>query len=143
MTGGREECWWDCYKDQYFYDEFLLPPSCLADCYPPDHCLSSLLADYQAAGGICPGSYLDVYYAVPVSNQSCENHDLCSERTKLLLMDQENCVHPIYNQKESMFNTIHRLIESMCDYQTYSDFRPAPLDRKVNTKKSLNADGYQ
>ena len=146
-TGGRPECWWDCYTQTIITNgnEFFHPPSCLADCY---QCLSSLLADYQAAGGVCQGSYLDVTYPglFNVSDQSCELDDyygtvvivtgLCSERTKELLRDQENCVHPIFNEKEGIWWTTTYLIESMCDDQTHSDFYPAPLDRRMNNKRN-------
>ena len=51
-----------------------MPPTCLTDCYPEDHCLSSLLADYQSAGGICRGSHADINFPglFPISDQSCE-----------------------------------------------------------------------
>ena len=149
-TGGQEECWWqDCYE----YIDFILPPTCLSDCYPADHCLSSLLADYQAAGGVCPGSYLDVVYPglFQVSDQlggydqygvwrGCEIDNifvmrgLCSETTKELLRDQENCVIPIFSQKLSILRTTRELIRSMCDEQAYDDFWPAPLDRRSEEK---------
>ena len=58
-TGGREECWWDC-QIEYVQDpgprrgfyQFITNPLCLSDCYPPGHCLSSLLADYEAQGRV-------------------------------------------------------------------------------------------
>ena len=116
----------------------------MADCYPADHCLSSLLADYQAAGGICQGSFLDIYYPgdFPVTD-SCEVDPyypysvltgLCSEQTQELLRDQDNCVIPIFSQKESIYLTTRELIYSMCDYQTYDAFWPEILSRKVNAK---------
>ena len=80
-TGGREECWWSCgiqrVEDSFtpgLFIPFIPDPSCLSDCYPADHCLSALLEDYKAAGGICRGSFLDVLAPglFPVSSQSCE-----------------------------------------------------------------------
>ena len=134
MTGGREECWWGCETQvstgSVSGAEFLLPPTCLSDCYPADHCLSSLLADYQVAGGVCSGSYAEVHYPglFPVSDQPCEFNDygvvrgLCSERTKELLGDRENCGHPMLRGKQSLFATILLLTRSMCDCQTYISF---------------------
>ena len=107
-----------------------MEPTCLADCFPADHCLSSLIADYQAAGGVCRGSYMANNFpeVVQVSDQDCEidgqDIGLCSERTKELLRDQENCVIPIWSQKRSITLTTVNLIGSMCDYQTYWDFNP-------------------
>ena len=77
VTGGREECWWKCDMQTVEETTFLMPPTCMADCFPADHCLSSLLADYQAIGGICRGSSLDVNYPglLPVSDQPCEFYD--------------------------------------------------------------------
>ena len=107
VTGGSDECWWTCHSQLVenpsnpglFYP-FITDPYCLAECYPADHCLSLLLEDYKAAGGICRGSFLDKLAPglFPVSNKSCElyvndpNHSetdlkegLCSEKTKELL----------------------------------------------------------
>ena len=149
-TGGREECWWDCGLQRVDGDTYLLPPSCLADCFPTDHCLSSLLADYQAAGGICQGGYMDRNYpgVFPVSDQTCEFdvnqfgwttlvRGLCSERTQELLQDQENCIIPIYSQKPSIKLTTENLIRSMCDQQIWSQFYPR-LERKAHTKRSVH-----
>ena len=123
-----------------------MPPTCLADCFPTDHCLSSLLADYQAAGGICRGSYLDIG-VLPVSDQTCEfEYDifnrprpvtgLCSERTQNLLRDKENCAIQILSQKSRMYWTVLGLIFSMCERQTYLDFYPQPLRR--SEKKEIH-----
>ena len=61
---------------------------------------------------------------------------LCSERTKELLRDQENCVYPIFSQKKNIFQTTWKLIQSMCDYQTFSDFyKKAPLNWRVNVNR--------
>ena len=158
LTGGSEECWWDCHIQRVERPELpgkwfsIIPdPSCLTDCYPADHCLSLLLADYQAAGGICRGSFLDVTFpgVFPVSNQACELYEiswtgydlrtgLCSERTKQLLStDQQNCIHPLYSQKLSIFNTVDILIESLCDFQTWFDFYPAAVEgNRVNSRIS-------
>ena len=177
-TGGSEECWWRCNIQRVehplrpgIFLKLILNPSCLSECYPADHCLSSLLADYQAAGGICQGSWLDLNYPglLPVSNQACElftpgdcdctfedylnfvcteeetlaadcwwweyygfpvARGLCSDRTQQLLRDQERCIHPIWSEKLSITHTTHDLIRSLCDYQTWLDWKPAPVDTK-------------
>ena len=54
-TGGQQECYWDC---QAFYADFTtgviaVDPVCLADCFPPNHCVNSLLEDFTTNGGIC------------------------------------------------------------------------------------------
>ena len=124
-TGGSEECWWRCNIQRVehplrpgIFLKLILNPSCLSECYPADHCLSSLLADYQAAGGVCQGSYLDVRYpgVFNVSDQPCVVgssssvfEGLCSDRTKELLRDQENCVIPIYTQKPSILRSTTNL----------------------------------
>ena len=68
-TGGREECWWTCDMQNFEdplrvakYFQFITDPTCLEDCYPEGHCLSSLLADFRSAGGICAGSFADLQY---------------------------------------------------------------------------------
>lgn len=119
-TGGSEECWWTCdvrYLEDgevlgqlkyYPYHPLILNPSCLSGCYPENHCLSSLLDDYEAAGGICPGSNLDKTFPgmFQVSNKSCG----CSERTQELLRDRWNCIYPLKSQKDSIFDTAYRLV---------------------------------
>ena len=83
VTGGRDECWWNCTIERVedpsrpgSWFLFIPDPPCLANCYPADHCLSRLLADYQSAGGICRGSMLDIIApgVFPVTNKSCELH---------------------------------------------------------------------
>ena len=137
-TGGRAECWWDCQiqrlenpenPEQFF--EFITNLPCLEDCYPPDHCLSSLLADYKAAGGICKGSFLDVNYPGLYNTsqddclllqvdglQTAIISGLCSEKTRELLVDQENCIRPLWSQKFSIFWTSNSLVQSLCDFET-------------------------
>ena len=61
---------------------------------------------------------------------------LCSERTKQLLStDQLNCIHPLYTQRLSIYNTVWHLVRSLCDVKTSIDFVPAPIVREgVNNK---------
>ena len=55
---------------------------------------------------------------------------LCSERTKeLLTTDQQNCIHPLWSQKRSVFWTAFALIRSVCGRETSVNFFPAPLDQ--------------
>ena len=155
VTGGREECWWDCHTEIREFTwrpweeaEFVVHitnPSCLEDCYPPDHCLSSLLADYKAAGGVCQGSFLDVTFPglYPVSDKPCELHEddgyyydyevrtgLCSQQTEELLLDQENCIHPLVSQTFDIWQTTDDLIYSLCSADIYNDFVPQPLTQR-------------
>jgi len=73
-------------------------------------------------------SFLDKLWPglFPVSERSCElfgtdypfsetdvKRGLCSERTKELLTEQENCIRPLWNQKTSIFNTANGLIRSI------------------------------
>ena len=79
-----------------------------------------------------------------MSDQPCEFDDyglvrgLCSQTTQELLRDQENCIHPIYNQKESIYRATHQLIYSMCDYQTYLAFLPSTFGRSLPIKRPEN-----
>ena len=160
VTGGSDECWWTC-KIQRVENPvipggsypFIPDPSCLAECYPADHCLSLLLADYHNAGGICRGSWLDVTFPglFPVSNKSCELYEtdypdsetdlktgLCSESTKKSFSsDQQGCIHPLWNQKVSIFQTADKLIRSLCDWQTWWDFIPAPIEGRRTRKSTI------
>ena len=162
-TGGREECWWSCEiskLEQYGRSQFLHfvnNPTCLESCYPEIHCLSSVLAEFRSAGGICPGSRADVQYPglFQVSNRSCEMYKpedwppesqpkgyeikkgFCSERTKALLSDQENCVRPIWSLKQSIFVSVDLLIESLCDYDYSRLFAPLPFSHSRSYSNSF------
>ena len=147
-TGGVEECWWDCdfKRVQRFmspgeFEIFIDNPTCLADCLP--QCVSSLLADYQSAGGTCTGScgaYPGVY---PVSDQ-CEFDDdgfltkgLCSDTTQTLLSDPQNCINPIFNLTERIFDSVRCLVNSMCDRETWQNLEPVPITKRVPAMKLL------
>ena len=79
------------------------------------------LRDFAVAGGVCPDSYVDRYYSDlwPASSRSClylregdTNFDVtdqyrirtgvCSPQTELALQDQENCVKPLFSQREDI-----------------------------------------
>ena len=115
----------------------------MVDCFPDeDNCLTSLLADYQAAGGICRDSWLDFEYPglYPVSDQYCGiveiTHEVwtgfCSWRTRQLLSDRENCAKPLNSEKAGIYETVRFLIRSMCSRPTFENFgstgRITPLD---------------
>ena len=137
---------------------FITNPACLDDCYPPDHCLSHLIEDYKAAGGICKGSFLDTHYnnngIWNISDKPCELYEegddyyydnyygiktgLCSEKTEMLLLDQKNCVHPLYSQKYEILLTIDSLIYSLCTEQVYWGFWPEPLTTDESEVKLEN-----
>ena len=119
----------------------------MADCYPADHCLSSLLVDYQAAGGVCPwfGLANNGWEGVfNYTDQQCEydvygyvERGLCSARTLELLKNQEKCVLPIWSQKWSIFWTTREMIFALCGYQTYSNFYPEARPGR-STKEEKN-----
>lgn len=174
VTGGSEECWWDCHTQIREFTwrpgnglewlVYISNPSCLEDCYPPDHCLSSLLADYKTAGGVCKGSFLDIRFPglYPVSELPCELYEdddfyydfeirtgLCSQQTEELLLHQENCIHPLASQTFDIWQTTDSLIYSLCTADTYIDWEPEPLTqrsvkgqnrnkKKKNIKKTKN-----
>ena len=148
-TTGSDECWWDCkferfqyHLEPWFYLRRISNFECLDDCYPPDHCLSRLIGDYKAAGGICKGSYLDTFYnangSFNVSKTICEFNEesskpwdiktgLCSEKTETLLLDQKNCIHPLYSQKQEVLYSIYDRINSLCKKPILYGFWPEPL----------------
>ena len=116
---ATDTCWQDCVGVGAL--NMVSNPSCLSDCFPPDHCLTSLVRDFTAAGGVCPDSYVDRYYSDlwPTSSRSClylrdgdTNFDVtdryrirtgvCSPQTELALQDQENCVKPLFSQREDI-----------------------------------------
>ena len=101
--------------------ELLSNPDCLYDCFPPSHCLSLLVRDFSAAGGVCPQSYVHRYYSGlwPASHRGCQyleagdrNYSeedqfriktgLCSAATERALRDPENCVKSISAQREDI-----------------------------------------
>ena len=122
---------------------FMKDPFCLNDCYPDaadDHCLNALLDDFRQAGGICQDSWMDYKYPGewPVSSRQCTLDErggvlegLCSAKTEALLLDQENCVLPLFSQKLDVWVTIDNLILSMCKNETWVAFWP-----KNNKKRS-------
>ena len=113
------------------------------DCYPTPHCLNSVLEDYRAAGGICGGSWLHLNFpgAFTFSNIPCEFHEpddfywftdikqgLCSEQTKQLIRNYEECGRILLNDKFAISKTSNDLIYSMCDFETYRAFIKPPAD---------------
>ena len=159
-TGGREECWWDCkiarpqsHNNPEEYRIFITNPTCLDDCYPPDHCVSHFLQDYKAAGGICKGSFLDTYYNANgtwnISDKDCQFQEdgkkpyyiktgLCSEKTEMLLLDQKNCIQPIYSTEYEITFSFKRLILSLCKYSVYDGFWPEPITTNETEVKQKN-----
>ena len=160
ITGGSEECWWYCNTEireltwnpgeELEWLVFITNPSCLEDCYPPDHCLSSLLADYKAAGGVCKGSFLEIKFPglYPVSDKPCELYQdddfyydyevqtgLCSQQTEELLLNQENCIYPLNSQTFDIWQTTDFLIYSLCTADTYINWEPEPLTQRSVKKQ--------
>ena len=158
-TGGREECWWDCRSKRFAslditgtVREYIIDPLCLDDCFPPNRCLNSLLDDFKAAGGICKDSWLDVNFKdlYRTSDRDCIIHEegevfsatdiksgLCSERTKVLMRDQYNCIRPLLSLKRSITLTVFDLVQSLCDIETVQSISTALIGRtkiKVSRK---------
>ena len=120
--------------------------------------LSHLLQDYKAAGGICKGSFLDTHYndigIWNISETDCEFYEeddyyyaydiktgLCSEKTEMLLLDQKNCIHPLWSSKFEITRTIDSLIFSLCEESVYFGFWPEPIttnEREVKPKNKIN-----
>ena len=126
-------CWFDC--EGVGEGKFLKDPGCLADCFPADHCLTSLVRDFR---GVCPGSYPSKYYPQLwfTSDTSCSfleegdldfstsdpyqiKRGLCSSETEALLLDQENCVQPLLSQRDDILNSVDHLIRSTCSWQSW------------------------
>ena len=112
----KDLCFADC--DGVGEGKFLKHPGCLADCFPADHCLTSLVRDFT---GVCPGSYPSKYYPQLwfTSDTSCSfleegdlhfsasdpyqiKRGLCSAETEALLLDQENCVQHLLSQRDDI-----------------------------------------
>ena len=87
-----------------------------------------------------------------MSDKPCELHEddgyyddyevrtgLCSQQTEELLLDQENCIHPLVSQTFDIWQTTDDLIYSLCSADIYNDFVPQPLTqnsvKRQNKKK--------
>merc|ERR1711976_21330 len=102
VTGGREECHWDCEIVFTDDDRFRVRnPECVKDCFPPYHCANSLIDDYLNAGGICDGSLGTFLYPGVLNTVPCVIDPppltligLCSEKTeeKLSSENKEECL---------------------------------------------------
>lgn len=154
-TGGRQECWWDCQRfiaaERQFsspgqYSSLITNLDCLDDCYAPNRCVNSLLDDYKAAGGICKGSFLDIYNPglFPISEKSCEldgfilKTGLCSTKTKRLLRNRKSCINPLWSGKVEILRTVSSLILSLCEDNIWIEFlNPGKRKRKYGRKHEL------
>ena len=96
-------------------------------------CIKSLIADYKAAGGVCPYSSNRGEY--PVSDFPCDQDGapgdaLCSAATESLLLE-EDCRDYVWNNKKEVWETIWvGLIWSMCTYDTELAFVPSSGDKR-------------
>ena len=134
-----DQCWLDCELN----NNNVSNPACLLDCFPAGHCLTSLLLDYTGAGGVCGGSYTSQYYPGlwPSSDRTCtflEQTDpdftakddyqiktgICSAQTEALLLDQEKCIRPLYNQAEHILVSLQTLIWASCSWHTWQQWKP-------------------
>ena len=136
-----DQCWSDCELT----NNYLSNPACLLDCFPPHHCVSSLLLDFAGAGGVCRGSFTSRYFSRlwPTSDRTCTFLDetdpdftarddyqikagVCSARTEALLVEQEDCIRPLYEQADSILVSLKTLIWSSCSWETFQAWRPTP-----------------
>ena len=124
-TGGKEECFWDCplliFSNLSYY-EITNEPSCLRDCFPQNHCVHSFLDDFERAGGICRGSFGDIFYngVFPTSNTVTCGIDpasgliipetgICSAATQSAIINDPTCVADVYSQPFIIYSTINLL----------------------------------
>ena len=161
-TGGRSECWWDCEfqlfpgSDPATHVDYITNHNCLSDCYPADHCLYSVFADLQSAGGICRFSQLDLYFPglFQTSATPCEFHvpddfywftdiktGLCSQETQDLIRDYDNCGKILLNDKVEIATLANDLIYSLCDFETWRAFIKPPPGAIRNKQTESQSDG--
>ena len=166
-----EPCWSTCdiklqpIPGYVEVSPYITNPSCLTKCYPAKSFVSSLLADYQNAGGICPDTWLDQKFPglFPVSSQSCERepdpcggsflkNGVCSDRTKQLLCSEQNTYQKLKNMteqiranctlKQSIINTVERLTSAMCGKDLPSlvayDSHPCFFENKKKKKNQTS-----
>ena len=66
---------------------------------------------------------------------------LCSEKTQQLLStDQLDCIRPLYSQKYSIWQTADSLVRSLCDWDTWWDLWPAPLEERRRRDRRSKSD---
>ena len=147
------QCWVDCELNHNYVSN----PACLLDCFPSNHCLSSLLLDYTGAGGVCGGSYVSKFYPDlwPSSDRSCTflqhqystgeadddfqiKEGICSKETEALLLDKEKCVDTLYDQAESILVSLQTLIWATCSWDTVRAFKPTPTTTTTTTEQPLD-----
>ena len=145
---AKDVCFSDC--EGVGDGKFIKHPGCLADCFPADHCLTSLVRDFR---GVCPGSYPSKYFPQLwfTSDTTCSfieegdlhfsasdhyriKRGLCSAETEALLLDQENCVQTLISQPDNILNTLNTIIWSTCSWQSWQ----AWLEATRTTTESSN-----
>ena len=62
---------------------------------------------------------------------------LCSNTTQTLLSDPQNCINPIFNLTERIFDSVRCLVNSMCDRETWQNLEPVPITKRVPAMKLL------
>ena len=150
----KELCFADC--EGVGKGQFLKHPGCLVDCFPDDHCLTSLVRDFR---GVCPGSYPSKYFPQLwfTSDTSCSfleegdlhfsasdpyriKRGLCSAETEALLLDQEDCVQPLLSQRDDILNSLNILIWSTCTWQAWQAWSGAATSAvSTNMERVLGA----
>ena len=151
VTGGREECYWDCQVSRVDDLQVVNNPECLRDCFPAAHCVQQLLDDYEAAGGICQGSLGDnifntggnVFNTVPCTVNVFLGlptilSGVCSVQTEADLVEQESCIYDVYKRPSMLSWIVYRLVRDMC---RDSVFRPAWNNAETDLGRQLPAQG--
>ena len=59
---------------------------------------------------------------------------LCSERTRQLASDQENCIRPLYLRKRSIYFTAKHLFGALCNVWSYISFKPRSRQSKPDNR---------
>ena len=161
-TGGKEECFWDCPLLRYSNLSFVQitnEPSCLRDCFSPNSHIQLLLNDYETAGGICKGSFGDVFYngVFPTSNTAACAIDpasgliipgtgICSAESQAAIFnDLQSIVTDAYSKPYPIYSTLQLLLISMCDAVALSAFQnliPNFFSRFSPTLHAVEYEGF-
>lgn len=155
-TGGQQECYWDCqsFSADFTTGPIAVEPECLADCFPPDHCVNFLLEDFTANGGICSNGLFASSFSDrnpwPVSQTSCVQNPIfeltsgvCSPETEAKLITNE-CLKTSFKQTNFVFITLYNLVQNSCSQNVtnaWDRFLFEFLSRKRQIKKKEGKSG--
>ena len=83
-------------------------------------------------GGVCAGTWGDVYYNWPASPTPCTMFNgvvlsgLCSEQTESALL-QQDCINTVWSLPRTARRTIEYMVQSMCRQEVFDNFQYRPL----------------